>query len=100
MDREMGVSGAVIKTNRSGISAEWKDAGVTFVGSNLARGEVVYTLTVNSPDHLGVEGSITWKSVSVSGHIWVPPLSPQVLISRASDCASTLSLQHGQAGRE
>lgn len=65
--RERPATGAVIKTDRSGILAEWKDTGVSFSGSNLARGGATYTLNVDSPDILGVEGSITWKSVSVAG---------------------------------
>ncbi|KAI3390364.1 hypothetical protein diail_9946 [Diaporthe ilicicola] len=64
IDRQVPATGAVIKTDRSGISAEWKDAGVSFTGSNLARGGVTYSLTVDSPDLLGVRGNMTWRSLA------------------------------------
>lgn len=56
-------TGAVIETGPDGIALEFENAGFSFVGSNLKSFEVTYCMTIDSPD-IGVQGTITWKSVS------------------------------------
>lgn len=55
--------GAVVETGPDGIHLEFKDSGFSFVGSGLDSSEVTYVMTIDSPD-IGLQGTITWTSVS------------------------------------
>lgn len=56
-------TGAVIRNEPYDMYLEFEESGFSFVGSNLSGPEVTYVMTVDSPA-IGVQGTITWTSVS------------------------------------
>lgn len=63
--------GAVIETRPDGITLEIEDSGFSFVGSNLESSEVTYVMNIDSPD-IGIQGTITWTSVSFAKDALLP----------------------------
>jgi hypothetical protein len=57
--------GVNVKNDDSGIAADFKGAGASFVGSNLQKSNVTYTITYDGSAG-GVEGTIVFKAVSSS----------------------------------
>lgn len=53
----------MIETGPEGITLEFENTGFSFTGSKLKSSEVTYVMTIDSPD-IGVQGTITWTSVS------------------------------------
>lgn len=58
----MATEGAFIKNDEYGVSADFKGAGASFVGTNLHKDNVSYTITFDGSAG-GLEGTITFKSV-------------------------------------
>lgn len=54
--------GAYVKNDEDGVSADFRGAGASFVGSNLHKDNVSYTITFDGSAG-GLEGTITFKSV-------------------------------------
>lgn len=57
--------GAIIKNDDCGVSADFKGSGASFVGTNLQKPNVTYTITYDGSVG-GVNGTVTFKAVSTS----------------------------------
>lgn len=63
--QEVAATAGVVTTDSDGISLNYENSGFSFVGSNLQGSEVTYVMSIDSPD-IGIQGSITWTSVSLA----------------------------------
>jgi hypothetical protein len=59
----LATEGVIVKNDECGVAGDWKGAGASFVGTNLHKPNVSYTITYDGSAG-GVEGTITLESVS------------------------------------